>query len=138
MESNTKKIVSINKGTIYDSSVTSIIKSKDGFPGEKKAKLDYNSILGIINQNTTNGIYGSIKNTNRTDLLKVGTINDVKLGEAYIRTTLTDNEIKEYIINIKKINSNQNNKNILYEITDQNLINQTGGIIQGMSGSPII
>lgn len=67
----------------------------------------------------------------------MASINDIKLGEAKILTVLNGNEIKEYSIEIKKINKS-NNKNILFEITDQELLDKTGGIVQGMSGSPII
>ena len=71
---------------------------------------------------------------------KVANQSNIKLGEAKMLTVLNNNEIKEYSINILKLNksNNQKNKNILFEITDQELLDKTGGIVQGMSGSPII
>jgi len=72
-------------------------------------------------------------------LYKVAQINDIQKGEAKILTVLNDQEIKDYSINILKISeSKDHTKNLLFEITDQTLLEQTGGIVQGMSGSPII
>ena len=138
IEKSTGKILEIKDGVIFDSNVTSIDRSEDGIPGEKNAKSDINNVFGDVYSNTTSGIFG--KYTNDFDSrkkYKVASINDIKLGEAKILTVLNGNEIKEYSIEIKKINKS-NNKNILFEITDQELLDKTGGIVQGMSGSPII
>jgi stage IV sporulation protein B len=70
---------------------------------------------------------------------KVANPTEIKTGEAKILTVLKDKEVKEYTINIIKLDKlNKNNKNILFEVTDQELLKETGGIVQGMSGSPII
>ena len=60
------------------------------------------------------------------------------MGKAVIKTVIKDNIIKEYSINIQKVDNNDITKNLIFEITDESLINETGGIVQGMSGSPII
>ena len=79
------------------------------------------------------------KEINNDTLYKVASYKDIKLGEAKLITVLEGNKKEEYSVNILKINNNKNdNKNILFEITDENLIKKTGGIIQGMSGSPIV
>ena len=65
-------------------------------------------------------------------------MESIKLGKAYIRTTLTDNKIEEFEIEILEVNKTSETKNILFQITDNNLITKTGGIVRGMSGSPII
>ena len=131
-------MLEIKDGTIFDSNVTSIDRSEDGVPGEKNAKNDINNVFGNVYSNTTSGIFGKYTtNFSSRKKYKVASINDIKLGEAKILTVLDGNEIKEYSINITKVNKS-NNKNILFEITDQELLDKTGGIVQGMSGSPII
>ena len=65
-------------------------------------------------------------------------MQNIKKGEAKILTVLSGTEIKEYSINITKINNNEDTKNLVFEITDAELLEKTGGIVQGMSGSPII
>ena len=138
LESNTGKKLDIKDGKIMSTNVTSIEKSENGIPGSKNATLNKNSIEGIIVKNTSRGIFGKYKEIlpNKTKL-KVATISDIKLGPAKMLTVTEGNDIKEYTINIIKI-SKKNNKNILFEVTDEELLNKTGGIVQGMSGSPII
>ena len=141
MEKSTGKILEIKNGKIFDSTVTSIERSENGNPGEKNAKFDSASIKGTINENTSRGIFGTYtQDFSNKKLYKVAKPAEVKLGNAKILTVLEDTEIREYSIKITKINSNfnQKTKNILFEITDKNLLNKTGGVIQGMSGSPII
>ena len=70
--------------------------------------------------------------------IKLGHAEDIQKGEAKILTVIKDNEVEEFTINILKINKNQATKNIIFEITDDELLSKTGGIVQGMSGSPII
>lgn len=135
---NTGELLEIKNGQIFKSTVTSIERSENGVPGAKNASFS-DEVLGNILKNTTSGIYGTY--TGDIDLnnqYKVATINDIKLGRAKIKTVIEGNTIKEYDINILKINNDESNKNILFEITDTELINKTGGVVQGMSGSPII
>lgn len=139
LEKTTGKILEIKDGKIYDSIVTSITKSENGVPGEKNAKFDSKSTEGTIKENTVHGIFGTYSNPlPDTKLYKVASPSQVKTGEAVIRTVLNGTEIKEYQINITKINDSESTKNISFTITDQELLNTTGGIIQGMSGSPIL
>lgn len=139
IEKSTGKILEIKDGTIYDSTVTSVTKSSKGDPGEKNARYDKSNVQGVISENTIHGIFGKYtKDINNDSLYKVGTINDIKLGKAYIRTVLDGKEVKEYEINITKVNDKNSIKNITFEITDEELLKRTGGVVQGMSGSPII
>ena len=140
IEKTTGQKFEIKDGKIYSSSVTSINPSNDGDPGEKNARYDTNDIYGDIKENTSAGIFGNYSATiPNNKLFKVTSPEDIKLGEASILTVTSGNEIDEYSINILKVfKENTNNKNILFEITDNNLLNLTGGIVQGMSGSPII
>ncbi len=139
-EKNTGIILEVKDGKIFESSVTDIDRSEDGNPGSKNATLNTNNVNGKIDKNTTNGIFGTYTDTiPDKKKYKVANISEIKLGKAKILTVLNENNIKEYDIEILKINKNdKSNKNMLFKITDKNLINKTGGIVQGMSGSPII
>lgn len=138
-EKNTGKILEIKNGQIYASTVTDIDPSKNGIPGEKNAKLNKEQSIGDIFENTNKGIFGNYQEEiSNTNLYKVANFEDIKKGEAKILTVLAGEEVEEFTINILKVNNSQKTKNIVFEITDENLLNQTGGIVQGMSGSPII
>lgn len=140
IESQSGTMINVKDGKIYNSTVTGIDKSTRGDPGAKEANVDSNNIYGNITENTTSGIFGNYTDEiNDSKLYEVANYEDIKLGEAKIITVLEGTEKKEYGINILKVNNNKNdNKNILFEVTDEELINKTGGIVQGMSGSPII
>lgn len=140
IESSSGTMINVKDGKIYNSSVTSIDKSTRGEPGAKNANVDANDVYGNIRENTVSGVFGNYtKEVNNKSLYKVAKYGDINLGMAKIITVLDGTEKKEYTINVLKVNNNQNdNKNILFEITDEELIKKTGGIVQGMSGSPII
>lgn len=139
VEKTTGQILEVKDGKIYDSTVTNIEPSRNGTPGEKNA-IFKETTKGTISENTNKGIFGTYEQElPDKKLYKVAQINDIQKGEAKILTVLNDQEIKEYSINILKISeSKDHTKNLLFEITDQTLLEQTGGIVQGMSGSPII
>ena len=106
---------------------------------EEKNALFKNEI-GEIKENTNKGIFGKYneKLPEKTKY-KVAKQNEIKTGEAKILTVLNDEEVKEYKIEILKISDKEEKtKNLLFEITDKELLETTGGIVQGMSGSPII
>ena len=139
IETNTGMMLEVKKGEITPSTVTRIDKSYVGIPGSKNASID-DIKTGIIKKNTKSGIFGMYKATipNKTKY-KVAHPKDIKKGEAKILTVISNKDIKEYTINIIKVDKTSiNNKNILFEITDEELLDKTGGIVQGMSGSPII
>lgn len=129
----------ISDGDIYESVVTGVDKSEEGSPGEKNARYNSHAIIGKVKENTIHGVFGKYnKDMAGDNLYKVANPNEIKKGPAKILTVLQDNKVEEYSINILKINKQGSTKNILFEITDEELLNRTGGIIQGMSGSPII
>ena len=140
-EKTTGKKFEISKGTIYKSSVTSINKSTKQTPGEKNAdfSLSSNNAYGTISKNEINGIYGTYHGKiNESNLISVASIDEIKLGNATMRTVISGENIEEFTINIVKIFKDNATKNILFEVTDKNLLDKTNGIVQGMSGSPII
>lgn len=139
-DTTTGEIINIKSGTIFDSKITGITRSSKGNPGEKNAILYSDKVNGTIYENTNKGIFGKytndIKNSKTYDVAK---IEDIKLGDAKILTVLDGSEVKDYSIKILKVNKTNNKlKNIEFEITDEELLSKTNGIVQGMSGSPII
>ena len=139
LEKSTKSKFKANDGTIFKSTVTGIIKSQDGSPGEKNARSDSSKVYGEVLENTSSGIFGNYTSSiPKSKLYKVATSDEINLGKAKILTVIDDNDIREFDINILKINKNSTSKNILFEVTDEELLQKTGGIVQGMSGSPII
>ena len=140
IEKTTGQKLEIKNGKIYSSTVTGITPSNEGNPGEKNARYDVNNVFGNITKNSTSGIFGNyVSMIPKNKLYKVAKPDEIKLGKASILTVTSGNEVKDYEINILKINkNNKDNKNMLFEITDSELLKISGGIVQGMSGSPII
>lgn len=139
LESTTNTRIEIKTGNIFKSDVTNITKSIDNAPGTKNAKFYRSVIYGDINKNIEAGIYGNyIEEIDNDNLIEVTSLDNASLGDASIYTALDDNKVKEYHINILKIDPDNKIKNIYFEITDKELLEKTGGIVQGMSGSPIV
>ena len=139
LETTTAQKFEIKDGKIYNANVSNIRKSTNGNAGEKNASYNKKISEGEIDKNEISGIFGDYKEEIEQDkTLEVGTKDEVTKGKAYIRTNIKDDEIKDYEINILNIDLNSKSKNILFEVTDKALIKETGGIVQGMSGSPII
>mgnify|MGYP004555362903 FL=1 len=139
IEKTTKSKFDLSSGTIFKSTVTGITKSYDGTPGEKNARSESSEVYGDVVENTQSGLFGNYTDTiPNSKMYKVVTSDEIKLGSAKILTTIKDEEIAAYDIDILRINNNSKTKNILFEVTDKNLLDVAGGIVQGMSGSPII
>lgn len=137
-ESTSGNLIEVKTGNIFRSSITTIEPSYRGIAGTKNAKFYSNTKYGNITKNTIKGIYGTYtKEISTNETMQVGKYQDIKIGAASIRTVIKGEEVKDYKINIDKIATGKI-KNIHFNITDQELIDKTGGVIQGMSGSPII
>ena len=129
----------LKEGSIYKAEVSSIKKSENYQTGEKNANINKNDKIGIIELNETSGIYGKYQEEiPNIDTIEIGKKEEIKKKEAIIRTVIKDNKVEEFKINILRIEDNLENKNIFFEINDDKLLKETGGIVQGMSGSPII
>lgn len=139
VESSHNKIVEIKTGNIFKNTITSITKSMSGHPGSKNAKFYKNMTYGTITKNTNKGIYGIYNDQfPSTKALPVASKDEIVVGKASILTVLENEEIKSYDIEITSINETAKTKNISFIITDNELLKKTGGVVQGMSGSPII
>ncbi len=142
---DTGKLITISNGEVVTATITNIIKGEEGKPGEILGNISYGKAIGKISKNSAFGIYGKINDItaldiNLNDALEIATRSEVKTGNAKIICCLEDGKKDEYEIQIQKIyhNNNEDNKSMLIKVTDKELIEKTGGIIQGMSGSPII
>ncbi len=139
IDSNNK--IEVKEGKLYSSTVSGIDRSTNGRVGSKNAKIDYNNSLGIVNKNSSVGIFGTYKSTlPNNKLLNVAKWDEIELGKATIYTTINDSIVLPYEIAITKLNKSEisTNKSISFTVTDNNLLSTTGGIVQGMSGSPIV
>lgn len=139
IETTTAQKFEIKDGKIFNATVSKIEKSRNGEAGEKNATYDKITENGKIDNNDITGIYGTYqKEINNMETMEVGEIKDIKQGPAKIKTVIEENKVEEFDINIISIDTNSKTKNILFEITDETLLKETGGVVQGMSGSPII
>lgn len=139
IDSNTSEIVEIKSGTIFKNYITGIEKSVTGTAGSKNAKFYYNTKYGVILKNTNVGIYGKYDaSLPNKEPMKVAKTNEVKIGDAYISTVIEGQKINNFNIEITKIDETAKIKNITFTIKDEELLAKTGGVVQGMSGSPII
>lgn len=140
IDKNTALKVEIKDGKIFKSEITGITKSTRGSAGEKNATFNSNEVYGSLDKNTSSGIFGTYSDTvDSSNLYKVAEVDEIKLGNAKILTVLKEEEINEFNIEIIKINNNDSGiKNILFNIIDEELLQVAGGVVQGMSGSPII
>lgn len=139
LDKTTKSSFNADNGTIFESTVTGITKSADGNPGEKNAHSNSSVIYGNVEENTKSGVFGTYTaEVSNTKTYKVAAPEEIKLGKAKLLTVIEDDKVEEFDIEIEKINTSSKNKNILFKVTDKKLLEKTGGIVQGMSGSPII
>lgn len=136
----TTKKIPIKKGCISCTNNLNIKKSRRGSVGCINATK--NSVIGEFNSNTTFGIKGQIKNIDLSNYkkYKVAEINEVKLGKAQLILQSKNNVLKKYNIEIINVENQRNpdSKGIKFKITDPQLLKDTGGIVQGMSGTPIV
>ena len=139
LESNTGIDFVISSGNIFESEITSITKGEYGYPGEKNAKLHMNKVLGNVKYNLETGVFGNLEiDINNEELLPVGSLEEVKIGKAEMITVLEGNKKEKFDIEILSIDKKNETKNFLIKVSDEELIKKTGGIVKGMSGSPII
>lgn len=142
---DTGALMPIKDGEVLKAKIASIEQGKKGEPGELRGIfLDSSDYVGAIKKNCQFGIYGVIKENYKELIsrksLPIGLQNEVKIGKAYILCTIEDNVIEKYDIEIINIDPQgyPKQKSMVIKVVDKELLNKTGGIVQGMSGSPII
>ncbi|MDP4108538.1 MAG: SpoIVB peptidase [Bacillota bacterium] len=140
---DTGKLMPFSSGSIVESKVTSVKKGISGNPGELRGEFDNSGDMGIFFSNTDKGIYGKITDPGVYSSLKaipVARKSEIKEGRATIICNINGNECESFEIEISKIYDigPGGEKNMQITVTDQRLLSRTGGIVQGMSGSPVI
>ncbi|MBP3463079.1 MAG: SpoIVB peptidase [Clostridia bacterium] len=144
-DTDTAELLNIEKGEMVNSKIINITKGQKGFPGEIKGSISKESSIGQVNQNTNFGIFGNLLSEPKTldkysSGIEIALRSEVQTGKATILTTIENNQVEEFEIEITEIyeENNTDNKSIKIRVTDEKLLEKTGGIICGMSGSPII
>ena len=142
---DTSELINIESGELTTTNILSIVKGQKGTPGEIRGTIENSESLGSIYKNTSFGVYGKVQSKNKLDInnieeMDVALRDEIKTGKAQILCELENGKKEKYDVEIKKLylNNNENNKSMVIKITDEKLIEKTGGIIQGMSGAPII
>ncbi len=134
------QLLQLSSGHIYDARVASVRKGKPGEPGQLIGSLCAKDPLGRLNCNTPQGVFGKAQLPWKTQALPIGEAENVKTGNAIILSTVSGDTPREYSVEILKLYpaSRQNGRNMLIRVTDPDLLDITGGIVQGMSGSPLV
>ena len=142
---DTEELINIESGEFITTRILNITKGESGNPGRIQGTIENQSNIGTIYKNTKFGIYGFVENPSQLNIdyskeMEVALREEIKEGPATILCSLNGGKPKEYKIQIEKIylENNYDNKSMKIKVTDEDLLNKTGGIIQGMSGSPII
>ncbi len=139
---NESEVIDINGGCVYGCMIYGIKKGVRGTPGELKGAFDNTSVMGHVKLNSQCGVFGNIASDfDASTLVSISTasLSAVEPGKAVIYTTLSGDKSEKYDISIVKVDeANRDNRNFVIKIDDEKLIDKTGGIVQGMSGSPII
>ena len=141
---DTGNLINIDDGQICKTAILSIVKGKEGIPGKIQGSIDDNEIIGSIEKNSIFGIYGVVPDIAKIHVysnnVDVALRNEIQLGEAELMCSLDGENIEKFKIDIEKIytNNENDNKSMFIKVTDERLIEKTGGIVQGMSGSPVI
>lgn len=143
LDADTEELIDVSTGELTTVDIVSVIKGESGNAGKIQGVIEKQTEIGKIIKNTSFGVFARTTNYSIIDYkktMKIALRNEIKIGEATLLCSLDSNEIKEYKVQIEKIyvDNNVNNKSMLIKINDKELIDKTGGIIQGMSGSPII
>ena len=145
LDIDTSNLIQIANGELVTTNILDIQKGEKGTPGEIRGTIESGYTIGKISKNTSFGVFGvlnspSYLSISAKDEIEVATREQIKTGQAEIICELENGKKENYTIEIQKIftGNNEDNKSMLLKVTDERLIEKTGGIIQGMSGAPII
>ena len=139
-DAETGILLPMSSGTVVDVVITDVVKSEKNAPGELHGSFGRTQ-TGELWDNCDEGVFGRFSKIPKPALtaIPIASRDEITEGKAHILTTVSENGIEEYEIEIEHIyNGSGSTKNFLIKITDEELISKTGGIVQGMSGSPII
>ena len=133
-------LLQMTGGNAYNARVMTVKKGQIGEPGQLIGAIRSPEAIGTLYKNTRQGVFGTVQTKLEGEAIPVAASSEVKTGDAVIRSTVAGESPREYSVKILKIypKSRNNGRNILLRVTDPALLETTGGIVQGMSGSPII
>ena len=133
-------LLAMKRGFAYEADITSVIRGKSGEPGQLKGSADAAEVFGTLLKNTPQGVFGTTNQGWTGESIPVSGFEEVHTGPAVIRSTVTGSTPQDYSVEILKIYApdRSQHRNFLLKVTDDQLLSATGGIVQGMSGSPII
>lgn len=133
-------LLRLTEGSAYNATVVSVNKGKSGEPGQLRGNADASKAVGTLLKNTPQGVFGITKTGWLGEPLPIAAFEDVHTGRATIRSTIAGSTVQEYSVEILKIYPKDRTdcRNFLLKVTDPDLLSATGGIVQGMSGSPIV
>ena len=133
-------LLKMTGGKVYPATVASVQKGKAGAPGQLKGAIAGDTLLGTVSVNTPQGVFGTVRSPWEGEAIPTAAWEEIHTGDAAIRSTVTEGESQDYSVEILKIYSKTkaDGRNFLIKVTDPALLEATGGIVQGMSGSPII
>ncbi|MEG2569921.1 MAG: SpoIVB peptidase [Clostridia bacterium] len=142
-DADTGELIPFGSGSVMESTVSDVKKGTAGKPGELRGSYNLAEDYGILKGNTDCGIFGTVSDDSAfkgTDVVPIATYSEIKTGEAFILCNIAGDKVEKYSVEIMKIFPYQKNetKNLMLKVTDARLIEKTGGIVQGMSGSPIL
>ena len=134
------RLLSMAEGSAYPATIVSVQKGTAGSPGQLKGALESSHLLGTLSGNTARGVFGSTSGGWQGTAIQTASCEEVRTGTASIVSTVDNGGPREYSVEILKIypKSRSDGRNLLLRVTDPALLEATGGIVQGMSGSPII
>lgn len=134
------KLLTFKEGTAYRASVLSVKKGAAGQPGQLRGAIESGSVIGILSGNTARGVFGHAETGWEGQAIPTAEFHQIHTGPATIRSTVAGKQVQEYSVEILKIYpaSRSDGRNLLLKVTDPALLDTTGGIVQGMSGSPIL
>ncbi|MBQ4641599.1 MAG: PDZ domain-containing protein [Oscillospiraceae bacterium] len=134
------ELLHMTRGSAYRASILSVKKGTSGNPGQLLGVLKEADPIGTLYKNSGRGVFGTSKIGFEGEPLPVGTADQIRTGEAFIRSVVSGDQVQEYSVEILKVypKATTSGRNLLLRVTDPALLEATGGIVQGMSGSPII
>lgn len=137
-DSDTGKSVALRSGEIVPCQITGCVKGTAGSPGELKGRFLSTHAIGTILLNGDNGVYGTTRTVFAGQSMELAFAQEVETGEAELWTTIEGEAPRVYRVQIERINDADPCRNLVVRVTDRALLQQTGGIVQGMSGSPVV
>ena len=139
-DGDTGLLMPLLDGAVMPSTVKAVKIGSAGAPGQLRGEFDLTRDVGTLSANTEQGVFGTLESGTLTDgeAIPIASRDEVRVGKAWIRANIGGDSVEEYEIEILKVLGGDGAQNLLLRVTDDELIAKTGGIVQGMSGSPII